>query len=214
VSGGKRKRRPASGSPSPKKKAPTPATGGQAEPAGARENALDSGAGAAGAAPVVVESTASVPFRGILLVLVGLAFAAFLISFYLTLTHYRDIVPPCYGTSGCEEVITSRYAVILGVPLALIGTVYFALMFYLGIGLLSMPSRRRLLARVYGWLADLGVLAAVVLFLIQAVILKAYCTYCLTTEIIALLLWGASWLVMRRETTEVVDRPVEDGPTG
>ncbi|MHB8870260.1 MAG: vitamin K epoxide reductase family protein [Thermoleophilia bacterium] len=122
--------------------------------------------------------------------LVLLALVGFLISFYLTLTHYRNAVPPCYVTTGCETVVTSRYAVILGVPLSLIGTLFFALMFYLGIALVTGPTP--MVLRAYDLVAFAGILAAVALFLLQAVVLKAYCSYCLATEAIALLLWAGS----------------------
>ena len=125
--------------------------------------------------------------------LVLLALAGFLISFYLTLTHYRHLIPPCYVTSGCESVVTSRYATILGIPLSLIGTVFFAVMFYLGVALVT--GRRGLAVRAYDLLAFAGILAAAVLFLLQAVVLKAYCTYCLGTEVIALLIWAGSLVV-------------------
>jgi len=125
--------------------------------------------------------------------LVVLALAGFLISFYLTLTHYRHLIPPCYVTSGCESVVTSRYATILGIPLSLIGTVFFAVMFYLGVALVT--GRRGLAVRAYDLLAFAGILAAAVLFLLQAVVLKAYCTYCLGTEVIALLIWAGSLVV-------------------
>jgi len=125
--------------------------------------------------------------------LVVLALAGFFISFYLTLTHYRDLIPPCYVTSGCESVVTSRYATILGVPLSLIGAVFFAAMFFLGIALITGPPKK--VVRAYELLAFAGVLAAVVLFLIQAVLLRAYCTYCLGTEVIALSIWAGSLVV-------------------
>jgi len=122
--------------------------------------------------------------------MVGLSFAGFLISFYLTVAHFRDVIPPCYVTTGCESVITSRYAVIAGVPVSLAGTVFFAGMFYLGIGLLTAP--RPLVVKAYELLAYAGVLAAIVLFLLQALVLKAYCSWCLTIEIIAVLMWAGS----------------------
>ena len=125
--------------------------------------------------------------------LVILAFAGFLISFYLTLTHYRNAIPPCYVTSGCESVVTSRYATIAGIPLSLIGAIFFTIMFYLGISLAQGPPK--LVVRTYDLLAFAGILAAVVLFLLQAVVLKAYCIYCLGTEVIALLIWAGSLLV-------------------
>lgn len=125
--------------------------------------------------------------------LVVLALAGFLISFYLTLTHYRNLIPPCYVTSGCESVVTSRYATILGIPLSLIGAVFFAIMFYLGIALIT--GRRGVAVRAYDLLAFAGVLGAIVLLLLQAVVLKAYCSYCLSTEVIALLIWVGSLVV-------------------
>ena len=131
--------------------------------------------------------------RIVRVVLVVLALAGSLISFYLTLTHYRDLIPPCYVTSGCESVVTSRYATVLGIPLALIGTLYFVVMFYLGIALTT--GHRGLVVRAYDLLAFGGVLAAAALVLLQAVVLRAYCTFCLAIEAIVLLIWLGSLAV-------------------
>jgi uncharacterized membrane protein len=140
--------------------------------------------------------------------LVVLALAGFLISFYLTITHYRHLVPPCYVTSGCESVLASRYATILGVPLSLVGSVFFGVMFYLGVSLIT--GRHRVVVRAYDLLAFAGILAAAVLLLLQAVVLRAYCTYCLATEAIALLIWAGSLLVTSSleggATSEVASR--------
>jgi len=125
--------------------------------------------------------------------LAGAAYAGFVISLYLTFVHYRGYVSPCYVVHGCEEVQTSRYSVIMGVPLALLGAVFFALMFYLGIGLLT--SSRVLVLRVYKVLAFAGALAVIPLFLLQAIVLKALCTYCVATEAIMLALWVVSFLL-------------------
>ncbi|MCJ7797805.1 MAG: hypothetical protein MUQ56_13780 [Thermoleophilia bacterium] len=131
--------------------------------------------------------------RVVRVALVVLALAGFLISFYLALTHYRNLIPPCYVTSGCESVVTSRYSTILGIPLSLLGTAFFAVMFYLGISLITGPPK--MVMRAYELLAFGGILAAVLLFLLQAVVLKAYCIYCLGTEVIALLIWAGSLAV-------------------
>ncbi len=86
--------------------------------------------------------------------LAALAYVGFVVSAYLTIVHYRGYVSPCYVLSGCEEVQTSEYSVILGVPVALAGAVFFGLMFYLGIGLLTSSSVN--LVRVFKVLAFLG----------------------------------------------------------
>jgi len=125
--------------------------------------------------------------------LTGVAYAGFVISLYLTFVHYRGYVSPCYVVTGCEEVQTSAYSVLLGVPVALLGTLFFGLMFYLGIGLLT--SSRVLLVNLYKVLAFVGALAIIPLFLLQAIVLKAFCTYCVLTEALMLLMWVMSFLL-------------------
>jgi len=90
-------------------------------------------------------------------------------------------------------VQTSAYSVLLGVPVALLGTLFFGLMFYLGIGLLT--SSRVLLVNLYKVLAFVGALAIIPLFLLQAIVLKAFCTYCVLTEALMLLMWVMSFLL-------------------
>jgi uncharacterized membrane protein len=133
------------------------------------------------------------PRRWVPWLLAGAAYAGFVMSLYLTFVHYRGYVSPCYVVHGCEQVQTSRYSVVMGVPVALLGTVFFALMFYLGIGLLT--SSRVRIVRVYKVLAFAGALAIIPLFLLQAIVLKAFCTYCVATEAIMLLLWVLSFLL-------------------
>lgn len=120
-------------------------------------------------------------------------FAGFVISLYLTLVHYRGYIGSCYVVAGCEEVQASRFSEIMGVPLALLGTIFFTLMFYLGIGLLTRSGVT--LVRVYKVLAYLGALSVIPLFLIQALVLRAFCTYCLATEIVLLSMWGVSFML-------------------
>jgi uncharacterized membrane protein len=147
----------------------------------------------AGTAEPQASAEAPRPRRWVPWLLAGTAYAGFVISLYLTFVHYRGYVSPCYVVKGCEAVQTSKYSVILGVPLALIGTVFFALMFYLAIGLLT--SSRVQVFRAYKVLAFVGALAIIPLFLLQAIVLKAFCTYCVATEVIMLVLWVASFLL-------------------
>jgi uncharacterized membrane protein len=144
--------------------------------------------------------------RGLLLVVSLLGFLA---AFYLTLVHYRGDIPRCYVVEGCAVVQTSKYSTILHVPIALLGTLYFALMFYLSIGVAATPGRRLIL--LYKTLAFVGALVAIPLFLIQAIVLHAYCTYCLVVELVLLVTWLASLgLAPQRRTTP--DAPT-DAPT-
>ncbi len=136
--------------------------------------------------------------------LAALAYAAFVVSTYLTITHYRGYVSPCYVVQGCEAVQTSKYSVVLGVPVALAGAVAFGLLFYLAVGLLRGPARWLVLT--FKVLAFLGALAVIPLFLVQAVVLKAFCSYCLLIEALMLAIWVLSFLLAtperRGETVE------------
>ena len=129
--------------------------------------------------------------RGAPWFLLLVSFLGFLVSLYLTFMHYRGVIPTCYVVQGCDVVQTSRYSAILGVPIALFGTMFFVLMFYLGIGLTTSQATKLVLT--YKVLAYAGALAAIPLFLLQAVVLRAFCTYCLVTEVVLLLMWGGSF---------------------
>jgi uncharacterized membrane protein len=130
------------------------------------------------------------PARSIRVFLLAMSLSGFLAAFYLTLVHYRGGIPNCYVVQGCDIVQTSKYSAILGVPVALPGVLYFALTFYLGIALLAVPNRKVVLT--YRIVVFAGALAAVPLFLLQAVSLRAYCTYCLVTEVVLVATWLAS----------------------
>ncbi len=138
--------------------------------------------------------------------LAALAYAGFVVSTYLTIVHYRGYVSPCYVVQGCETVQTSKYSVVLGVPVALVGAVFFGLVFYLAVGLLR--SRRLQLVRAFKVLAFLGALAIIPLFLLQAIVLKAFCSYCLATEVIMLAIWILSFLLAAPERS---GEPAEAG---
>lgn len=133
------------------------------------------------------------------------AYVGFVISLYLTFVHYRGYVSPCYVVHGCEQVQTSQYSAIAGIPVALLGTIFFGLMFYLAIGLLTGPGPA--LVSAYKVLAFLGALAVIPLFLLQALVLKAFCSYCVATEIVMLSMWIVSFLLTspqrRREAVAV-----------
>ncbi len=176
---------------SAKKKAerrPRPANGqGRAARVAAREE-RPTPVSAAGTEP-------SVPRRRLVPgLLMAASFVGFAISIYLTFTHVRGSIPPCHVVKGCETVQTSKYAVILGIPTALYGAVFFGLMFYLAIALLT-GVRPAVVVPAYKVLAYAGALAVIPLFLLQAIVLKAYCSYCLVTEVMMLGMWAGSFLL-------------------
>ena len=125
-----------------------------------------------------------------------LAFFGFLDSAYLTILHYKNIVPPC-TIHGCEAVLTSTYSMIGPIPLAL-----FGLLFYLAviiICLLIVVEGMKKLLKFFHFTVLVGFLVSIVLFLIQALIIKSFCQYCLLSEIIATGLLFLSLLKLRED---------------
>lgn len=118
-------------------------------------------------------------------IIVILAVAGFGVSLYLAITHYLGFAVPCDLTHGCEAVLNSKYSMLFGLPLSVWGVAYF-----------SSVIVSALLANHYGvWrkiltvILSLGALAALGFLSIQFFILKKVCQYCLTTDILSILLF-------------------------
>ncbi|GDX62405.1 hypothetical protein LBMAG33_7150 [Candidatus Levyibacteriota bacterium] len=85
---------------------------------------------------------------------------------------------------GCETVLNSQFSTILSIPIALIGSLYFLSLIFINI----LGSYHYLKI-----LSFLGVLISIILFLIQAVILRAFCQYCILSEVIILIIFILSY---------------------
>ena len=118
------------------------------------------------------------------------AVAGLLDATYLTINHYQNTIPPC-TVGGCETVLTSSFATVLGIPLSLIGAG-----FYLAVIILTgmyLQTKRKYLNTLLVTLCSIGLLVGIVLIGIQAFILHNWCYYCLFSELIDFLLFDASW---------------------
>lgn len=120
--------------------------------------------------------------------LLFLSIAGFFDSAYLTIVHYKHIIPPCTIAKGCETVLTSQFSTIFGIPVALIGSLYFLFLIFL---ILNNQSFN--LFRYFKLFAFLGVLASLYFFYTQAFILHAFCQYCLLSEAIILAIFILSF---------------------
>lgn len=122
-----------------------------------------------------------------------LAFLGFLDATYLTILHYKNVIPPCSLAHGCETVLTSSYATLGPIPIALIGSLYYLTVIVL-LGLL-WHSNNKTIKQLLLVLCSTGLLVSVLLVGIQAFVIHAYCQYCLGSEGINLLLFGIMWFL-------------------
>ena len=116
-----------------------------------------------------------------LLSLLGLADAI-----YLTIEHVTGQSVRCTIIAGCSEVLSSSYAVVAGIPLAMIGAAAYFTVF-------SLATLAAFGYRVAGTLLTplIVVMFLVSLWLIylQAFVIRAFCQFCLFSAGITLLLF-------------------------
>src|SRR5437667_12422823 len=58
-------------------------------------------------------------------ILVGMAFIGMVDSAYVGLSNWQGFVVPCEISGGCEQVLSSPYSRISGVPIAWIGFFFY-----------------------------------------------------------------------------------------
>jgi len=125
------------------------------------------------------------------LALVGFADAA-----YLTATHYAGSSVFCGVSGGCETVLSSEFATLGPVPIALIGAVYYGLASLLA--WTPGASWSRTTAGILAVLTGLAFAISAVLFGIQAFQLQAWCRFCLVSAAITTFLFATSIWLLRR----------------
>ena len=108
--------------------------------------------------------------------LAGIADAA-----YLTIHHYTAEPVPCSIIEGCEQVLTSPYATIGGVPLAIFGALAYFTAFSLA--LLTIFGNK-ITWKLFG--AQVVIMAGFTAWLIyvQAALIGAFCQFCLLSALI------------------------------
>ncbi len=137
------------------------------------------------------------------------SFLGFLDAGFLTVEHFRGAVPPCNITHGCEAVTTSVYSQILGIPVALLGALYYLTMF-LGT-ILYLDTKRELILKLLAYFTITGLLFSLWFTFVQAVLLKAFCQYCLlsATTSTSLFIIGMTYLKKKPSPLPAAEIPVE-----
>lgn len=120
--------------------------------------------------------------------LLFLSFLGLVDTLYLGIKHGKQV--PCSITTGCEEVLNSRFSVVGGVPISWFGFAFYLTVFSAAAFAVFNEDDR--LLRVTFWPALAGFLISLGLVGIQAFILHAYCQYCLGSAILTTLIFIAS----------------------
>ncbi len=160
-----------------------------------------------------------IPHIIILLVLAGIYDAG-----YLTIEHYRDMIPPCGVNdifADCGRVLRSEYAVLFGVPLALLGLIHYVILGFVFVVALLFTRHKDVIARrirpsaettkqsqtilesnLNYWLliqTSGGLLFSLYLVYLQLFVIRAICPYCMLSAVVSTLLFILVQILFFRE---------------
>jgi uncharacterized membrane protein len=130
----------------------------------------------------------------------GLALVGLLIAGYLAWTRLSGGLPVCGPLRGCETVALSPYSELFGIPVALFGLAFSAVLTGLAVAWWRRADRRALIG-LYG-LGLLGVLFVAYLTYLELFVIGAICVWCAGYAVSVVVGWIVAALALRRSSTE------------
>ena len=128
--------------------------------------------------------------------LLVIALLGFADATYLTIEHYQGVIPPCTVVSGCETVLTSGYSVIAGVPVSLLGAIYY---FVVLVGVFAfLESKKTAPLKWVLFFTIFGMIFSLWFIYVQAAILGAWCLYCLGSALTSTVLFVTACIVLKK----------------
>jgi uncharacterized membrane protein len=117
------------------------------------------------------------------------------VASYLTYVHYQPGALICTGSGGCEAVQDSKYAVLAGVPVAVLGASAW-------IVILVLTIWNSELARTVTAAIALGALGFVAyLVILQLFVIDAICAWCMANDILLVPVLAVLALLRLRAST-------------
>ena len=107
-----------------------------------------------------------------------IALAGIAVAGYLTWAHYEGGSVVCVVGGSCEEVQSSEYSKVLGVPVALLGLIAYASV--LALVAWDAPTARLAAAAI----ALVGLLFSAYLLIVQLVVIDAVCAWCVANDVL------------------------------
>lgn len=116
-----------------------------------------------------------------------IAFIGILDTSYLTYKQLLDKDIVCSLLDGCEVVLNSTYATILGFPLSTLGLLYYLTLLVIAILMIKVTSKS--IGRVHLAIVSLGLIASAYLVYLQAEVINSWCQYCLVSAVTTAILF-------------------------
>lgn len=130
-------------------------------------------------------------------IILAVAFFGFIDATYLAVKFFNGTELNCGLTGGCNTVTTSEYATLFGIPVALLGSFFYATILFLS--LLFIDRHYKILPKFLLALTATGFLMSLYFVYLQLFVIDAICVYCMvsattstTLFILAIMLFRAS----------------------
>lgn len=132
----------------------------------------------------------------VLYLFLAVSFLGFADASYLTALHFLGEAPACSILEGCEQVTTSSYSVVFGIPVALLGALYYLTIFLSTAIFLDTP--KKLFAQILKYLPWTGLIASAWFVYLQLFVIEAICLWCMGSAVSSSLLFIFSFFVSTR----------------
>lgn len=136
----------------------------------------------------------------LIFVFVAVALIGFLDAVYLSISHYTGSIN-CSIVSGCQEVLSSQYSEIFGIPLALLGATFY--LFILINALLYIDNQNKWSKLALSYIPTLGLLFSIYLVYLMFFVIEALCQYCLLSATTSTLLFILSMIFIKKNKTPI-----------
>ena len=110
--------------------------------------------------------------------------SAIAIAGYLTIVHFRESLLVCSGISDCETVQTSKYAEIIGIPVALLGLLTFVLLLALAVVRVLQPERTDTITMIMFVLVVGSIGFYIYLTYLELFVIDAICQWCVASSLV------------------------------
>ena len=124
------------------------------------------------------------------------AFLGMMDTFYISIKRGSGPMP-CHVTTGCTDVLNSKYSTLAGIPISWFGLAFYLTAFSCAVFQLSGSAK---LSHLLFWPGLIGFVVSLGLTAIQAFFLHAYCEYCLLSACLVTTIFLLSFFERRRAT--------------
>jgi uncharacterized membrane protein len=134
----------------------------------------------------------------------ALALAGLGIALYLAYVEITQVAAVCGPVGKCNIVQSSPYAFIFGIPVAVLGSIFYLAI--LGLWLLlrfAGTGWAKLVPTIFLCLTILGVLFSIYLTALELLVIKAVCAWCLGSAVVTTLLLLITVHALTKSTAEI-----------